>query len=70
MILPCSHLVKRFDTFNRRMDDTSAAAATAATAAVRALSKVLQPALFQQLKLNLPTFWLQDPLGLFQHAKA
>jgi hypothetical protein len=66
MILPCSHLVKRFDTFNRRMVDTSVAAA----AAVRALSEVLQPAMFQQLKLTLPTFWLQDPIGLFQHAKA
>ena len=50
------------------MDPTAAAATAAATAAIQALSDVLQPAAFQQHKLTLPTFGIQDPVGWFQHA--
>jgi hypothetical protein len=46
------------------------AAAAVAMSTVRALSEVLQPATFQQNKLTLPTFWMEDPVGWFQHAEA
>lgn len=52
------------------MDPTAAAAAAAATAAIQALSDILQPAVFQPHKLTLPSFWIHDPAGWFQHAEA
>ncbi len=45
-------------------------AAAAATAAVQTLSKVQQPAGPPQHKLTMPTFWVEDPAGWFQHAEA
>jgi hypothetical protein len=45
------------------------AAVAAATAAVQALSSHL-PSASQQHKLALPSFWLDDPAGWFQHAEA
>jgi hypothetical protein len=45
------------------------AAVAAATAAVQALSAHL-PSASQQHKLALPSFWLDDPAGWFQHAEA
>ncbi len=50
------------------MDPTAAAAA--ATAAIQALSDILQPATFQPHKLTLPSFWIQDPAGWFQLIEA
>jgi hypothetical protein len=49
---------------------TANAAAVLATAAVQALSEVLQPASMSAHKLSLPTFWLEDLAGWFQHAEA
>jgi hypothetical protein len=46
------------------------AAAEAATAAVQALSKVLQPAAMSHHKLSLPTFGVEDPAGWFQQPEA
>jgi hypothetical protein len=45
------------------------AAVAAATAAVQALTSHL-PSASQQHKLALPSFWLDDPAGWFQHAEA
>jgi hypothetical protein len=45
-------------------------AAMAATAAVQAMAEAFQPAAFSQHKLSLLNFWLQDPVGCFQHAEA
>jgi hypothetical protein len=36
---------------------------------MQALSEALQPAVFQQHKLTLPLFWIQDPVGWFLHAE-
>ncbi len=46
------------------------AAAEAATAAVQALSKVLQPAAMSHHKLWLTTFGVEDPAGWFQQPEA
>jgi hypothetical protein len=46
------------------------AAVAAATAAIQALSSHLPQAEYPQHKLALPTFWLDDPAGWFQHAEA
>jgi hypothetical protein len=46
------------------------AAAVAVTAAEQALSEVLQPAAMSTHKLSLPSFWVEDPAGWFQHAEA
>jgi hypothetical protein len=52
------------------MDPNATVSADAAKAAIQALSDILQPVAFQQRKLTLPSFWLQDPGGWFQHAEA
>ncbi len=46
------------------------AAVAAATAAIQALSSHLPQSDYLQHKLALPTFWLDDPAGWFQHAEA
>jgi hypothetical protein len=46
------------------------AAVAAATAAVQALSSHLPLAASPQHKLALPSFWLDNPAGWFQHAEA
>ncbi len=46
------------------------AAVAAATAAVQALSSHLPQSAYPQHKLALPSFWLDDPAGWFQHAEA
>jgi hypothetical protein len=39
-------------------------------ATVQVLSKVLHPAGLPQHKFTMPTFWVEDPVGWFQHAEA
>jgi hypothetical protein len=41
-----------------------------ATAAMQALSEVLKPTAISTHKISLPTFWVEDPAGWFQHAEA
>jgi hypothetical protein len=65
----CSQPVKRFDSFTLGMNPTAAAVAAAATAALQALSDILQPVAFQLHNLTLPSFWLQDPASWFQHSE-
>jgi hypothetical protein len=50
--------------------DPAATAAAANAAAVQALTEALQPASISHHKLALPSFWVEDPAGWFQHAEA
>jgi hypothetical protein len=52
------------------MDPTAAAAIAAAAAGVQALLEALHPGSLQHHKVLLPSFWIKDPVGWFQHAKA